>query len=349
MKTNAIVRIVVWSLVLVILVGVLGAFVSHRAISRLHRASAEEAATVPVPLETTAEETPVQILPNEETLTLSADSVREIDIEWVSGDILILTADTQEITISESDVSDSRYSMVWHAKGDTLEIRFCEEALDMGFGVNFGSNVVKDLYIEVPKDWAGRSIEIDAAAANVEMHGITVQEMDFDGADGTCDFQNCHISDLDIDTASGDVYFAGTLNALDFDAASASFTGDLQNTPSRIDMDSMDGSLDIALPEDCGFTLTMDGMSKHLSSGFEGTSMKNGSHVYGDGRCLIDVDGMRCDVTIRKLDTIRTPAAPTEEEMPEMCTDPDCTVPEEHYHRTVTETITREAFADDEA
>ena len=28
------------------------------------------------------------------------------------------------------------------------------------------------------------------------------------------------------------------------------------------------------------------------------------SHVYGDGRCRIDVDGLNCNVTIRKLDTI---------------------------------------------
>ena len=50
--------------------------------------------------------------------------------------------------------------------------------------------------------------------------------------------------------------------------------------------------------------LTMDGMGKRLSSDFNGTSMKNGAHVYGDGRCLINVDGMNCKVDIRKLETI---------------------------------------------
>ena len=43
--------------------------------------------------------------------------------------------------------------------------------------------------------------------------------MDLDGADGTCDFQNCHISDLDIDTADGDIYYAGTTDDEDFDNA----------------------------------------------------------------------------------------------------------------------------------
>ncbi|MBQ7130753.1 MAG: DUF4097 family beta strand repeat protein [Oscillospiraceae bacterium] len=346
MKTNAIVRIIIWSLVLALLVGVLVSFVSHRTFSLLRRAPTAEATHIPVPLETTVEETPVQVLPNEETLTIPADTIREIEIEWVAGDILILTKDTKDISISESDVSDIKYSMIWNTKGDKLEILFCEEALNIGFGITLGNNISKDLYIEVPQDWVCNSLEIDAASATLEVHNLTIREMDFDGASGTCDFQNCHISDLDIDTASGDVYYAGTLNTLDFDAASASFIADFQNVPSRIDMDGMSGNLDIALPGDCGFTLSMDGMSSRFSSAFYGTTMKNNSHVYGDGRCRIDVDGMSCDVNIRKLETIVVDSTSPTEEPPEVCTDPDCTVPEEHYHRTITEVIPTEAPAE---
>lgn len=308
MKSNAIVRIIIWSIVLVTLVVVLAAFIADEVY--LSNYTHDETAVL-VPLATT----PGQILPNEETLTLPADTIRDIEIEWVSGDIVILAADVDAISISESDVTDEQYSMIFQTTGEKLEIQFCEEGLMPGLGIRFTGDLNKDLYIEVPRDWEGRSIEIDAASANLEMHNITVKEMDFDGASGTGDFQNCHISDLDIDTASGDVYYQGTLDALDFDAASASFIGELQNTPSRIDMDSMSGKLDIALPEDCGFTLTMDGMSSSLASDFYGTSIKNGSHVYGDGRCRINVDGMDCDVTIRKLETyfIDPTIDPTEE------------------------------------
>ena len=169
----------------------------------------------------------------------------------------------------------------------------------------------------------------------------TLRELDIDGASGTCDFQNCTIGTLDIDAASGSIYYLGSMNRLDLDGASATFIADLQNTPDRIDMDSMDGKLDIALPEDCGFTVTMEGLNTSLNSDFYGTEMKNKSHVYGDGRCRINVDGMTCDVTIRKLDTIYVPAAtaetaptvdPTVESIPP-CTGPNCgdpTCPEHH-------------------
>lgn len=338
MRSNAIIRIIIWSLVLVMLVGILVVFICPWLVRDTfldNRPPAETA--IPVPLATT----PGQFLPNNETLTLPADTIREIEINWVAGDIVIMATDVEEITISESDVTDEQYAMVFQTRGEELEIQFCEKRLMSGVGISFAGDLSKDLHIEVPKNWVGRSIEIDAASANVEMYDIALNELDLDGASGTCDFQNCTIDKLDIDTASGDIYYLGVLDSLDLDGASASFTGDLQNTPSRIDVDGMSGKLDIALPEDCGYSLTMDGLSSSFRSDFQGTEMKNKSHVYGDGRCRINVDGMRCDVTIRKLDTIYVPAAttetdptvdPTVESVPP-CTGPNCgdpTCPEHH-------------------
>lgn len=343
MKSNAIVRIIIWSTVILLLSGILIWMLGVRFDifpDILYHSSSGERWSEAVPVATEFVVTPVQPLPNEEKLAFPSE-INEVDIDWAAGDIVIMGKDVDKITVSESDVSDERYSLQYQVRGNKLEIIFCEERLMAGFGISFGADLRKDLYIEVPKNWVGRSIEIDAASANVEMYDITLQKMDFDGASGTCDFQNCQISDLDIDTASGDVYFSGTLDSLDFDAASASFTGDLQNTPSRIDMDSMSGKLDIALPEDCGYSLTMDDLSSSFRSDFQDTEMKHKSHVYGDGRCRINVDGMRCDVTIRKLDTIYVPAAtaetdptvdPTVESVPP-CTGPNCgdpTCPEHH-------------------
>ena len=325
MKSSAITRIVIWSIVLVMLAGILVAFICPwLIIDPLFYDDPPAETAIPVPLETTAEATPIQVLPNEEKLVTAADNVQEIEINWVAGDIIIMETDVDEITISESDVTDKKYSMVWHSNGRKLKLAFCEDHLLDGFGISFSADLSKDLYIEVPKGWEGHSIEIDAASANVEMHNITLKELDIDGASGTCDLQNCNIGDLDIDAASGSIYYSGILDSLDLDGASASFTADLQNTPSRIDMDSMSGSLDIALPEDCGYTLTMDGLSSTFRSDFHGTEMKNKSHIYGDGRCRIDVDGMSCEVTIQKL-------VPSEASDP-ACTFPSCTEAGEHAH-----------------
>lgn len=300
MKSNAIIRIVIWSIVLIALVSIF-VFMLFPWLLRnsvLHDTPPTEN-TIPL----SAATSPGQFLTGGETLTFPADSIREIEIEWRTGDLIFLVSDENVITVSESDVEDPEYAMVIHTDDHKLEIAYCEESLNCGLDIA-GKIPKKDLYIHVPKDWVCDSLEIDVASASLEIHDWTIREMDFDGASGTGDFQNCHISDLDIDTASGDVYYAGTLESLDFDAASASFIADFRNTPSRIDMDGMSGCLDIALPEDCGFTLNMNSTRGRFVSDFQSTARKNNSQVYGDGRCLIHVDGMRCDVTIRKLDAV---------------------------------------------
>ena len=291
MKTNAIIRMIIWSLALVILLGILMAGLSWDAISTI---------LLPGRQETSADSG--QALPNEEVLQISGDTIREIEIEWVAGDIIIQPADIQEIKVSESAVTDEKETLVWSVKGETLEIFFCKDRSFTMVGINSKDYVSKDLYISVPQDWECDLLKIETASANLEVSNLTIREMDFDGARGTCDFNDCNVKDLDIDTASGDITFSGTLETLDFDAASASFIGQFRNTPHRIDMDGMSGNLDIALPENCGFTVSMDGMSSSFRSDFQGTENRNDVHVYGDGRCSIQVDGMSCDVTIRKLE-----------------------------------------------
>lgn len=232
-------------------------------------------------------------------IALDAGKVQNLEIEWVAGSILIQPIDTDQILFSEDGVSDDRYSMVWKQRGDSLSISFCDDAImDFGFGISMGAELSKDLTIYVPLDWSCNSLEIEAASATVEVNDLTIQNVEFDGASGTCEFENCQVDKIDLDTASGDIRFIGSLNILDCDAASASVYAVLDNIPTRMDLDSMSGDLDITLPEDAGFTVTMDGLSNDFRSDFE-TTIKNNNHVHGDGSCRINVDAMSGDVTIR--------------------------------------------------
>ena len=153
--------------------------------------------------------------------------------------------------------------------------------------------------MEVPIDWHCDSLEIDAAAASLEVTGLNAEEVEFDGASGRCVFDNCSVEKLDLDTASGDVHFSGSLNQLDCDSASANILLELDNVPRSIDLDTASGDLEVILPADAGFTVTLDAMSSEFQSDFD-TVSRNGSYVAGNGRCRIDVDAMSGDVTVRK-------------------------------------------------
>lgn len=231
--------------------------------------------------------------------TFPASSIRELEIEWASGDILIQPHDTDQIIVKEDGVTEEKYAMVLRWEEDTLEIRYCNEILGRGFGISFGKELNKDLTIYVPRDWICDSLDIDAASATVEVNDLTIREVDFDGASGTCEFENCTVEEIDIDTASGDIRFIGSLNMLNCDAASASVYAVLTNVPRRLSMDMMSGNLELTLPKEAGFTLHMDAMSGDFSSQFQ-TKMVNGNQVTGDGACRINISALSGDVSIHK-------------------------------------------------
>lgn len=293
MKNNAITRIIVWSIVIILLVGIL--FVGIFGIGRNSSQRYEHTPTEPLVSETRPAEYDG---PRAERDTFSPSEVWEIEIEWVAGDILIQTHDTDSIEIREDGNFDTKYSMVYSCYDGELNIKFCEDSVAKYFGVNTRSDLTKDLTIYVPRNWKCKSLELDVASAKVEVNDMVIDEVDFDGASGTCEFENCTVGEIDIDTASGDIRFIGQLDILDCDAASASVYAVLNNTPSRLAMDSLSGDLDISLPTDAGFTLSLDAMSSDFTSDFH-TTMQNGNYVCGDGRCRINVDAMSGDVIIR--------------------------------------------------
>ena len=189
--------------------------------------------------------------------------------------------------------------MVWKVRDGKLAIQYAEnKKFSLGIGIQL-DEIIKDLIIEVPTDWQCDSLEVTAATASLEVSNLTIREMEFDGASGICVFDNCNVEKLDLDTASGDVRFTGSLQQMDCDAASADIVLELTNVPRSLDMDTASGDLDVTLPADAGFTVTLDAMSSDFESDFETTS-RNGSHVAGNGRCRIDVDAMSGDVIIRK-------------------------------------------------
>lgn len=301
MKVNAIIRIIIWSIVIVLL---LGSLVSVMAfwLYRSDTPTIIENIAVDHGELTIEEMEPAATvyIDRESDIMFDPTEVKEIEITWAAGSILIMPYDVAQIEVSESDVSDPKYAMECYLKSNKLIINFSEESkFNFGFGVAINDNLSKDLTILVPREWELDKLEIDAASAKVEVCDMTIRDVEFDTASGVCEFENCTVDTLDIDTASGDVTFVGSLNILDCDAASANIAAILSNTPNRMDLDTMSGNLDITLPADCGFTVSNDGLNSDFESDFP-TTTKNRNHVYGDGRCRIDVDAMSGDVIIRK-------------------------------------------------
>lgn len=280
MKTNAIIRIILFSLGIFILSFILliglgvwnyGFLTDSVEVSHSAQVSEMEAASVDPAV------------------------IQNIKIQWAAGNITIQPSDqVNEIQIAESEAPE-KDRMVCKVSGSTLTIQFCKSNQKI---ISFGTDInAKDLVITVPSDWVCKNLEIEVAAADVEIANMTIGEIDFDGASGQCSLNNCTVENLDVDAASGDLYFTGALDTLDFDGASADCTLVLINCPSHIGLDGMSGELDITLPSDCGFTVSTEGLSTSFSTDFA-TTARNGAHHYGDGACSIEIQALSGNVRI---------------------------------------------------
>ena len=136
MKRNAIVRIIIFSLIIVMLLGIL-------------------LVGLGVGLYTfrTDTQSDAYILGGGE---VPAREIREIEIEWTSGDITIQTADIDTITFQEIGSEDSD-PMVYRQNGDKLIIgKFCQIAAGVEFvmnGANHQMNAVSTFPFYTLEGW----------------------------------------------------------------------------------------------------------------------------------------------------------------------------------------------------
>lgn len=276
MRNNAIIRIIIFSIVIVILLGILLAGLGFGALMTHLNAEKTDYSTARAP-----------------TVLFPLEEVRNIQIDWAAGNIEIIAGDVDSIQVTESGSFSEQEAMAYKQAGETLYIRFKKET------VTFDTFSVahKDLTVTVPRDWVCQKLTLDVASANITVDTLTASYVNLNTASSDSVFKACHITDLDVNTASGSVEYQGILNTLDCDAASGRFTGVFDNTPSAINMDSASGDLDITLPRDSGFRVEMDALSGRFTTDFPVTT-RGDSYIHGDCACEIEYDGVSGNVMV---------------------------------------------------
>ena len=272
MKSSAIIRIVLYSILILVLLSVLTAGIGFRIYSFHSFTTSGEYSSVE----------------NGEPVNVSAD-IQKLNIHWASGSVKIQPADIDTIQFQESGSFSEDGQMVWKQSGDTLDVYYSKPELKSGLLASSS----KKLTVLVPRQWYCDELSLDVASADILVENLSANEVDIDSASGECEFIDCSVSELDIDTASGRIQYSGTLDAL------ASFTGKFENTPDSIRMDSASGNLNITLPDNSGFRVEMDSLSGKLHTDFNGTYDRD-VFVCGDGHCNIRYNGASGSVGINK-------------------------------------------------
>lgn len=299
MKNNAVIRIVLFSVIAVLLIGLLicGILFSRVPFRYFHNHTDSYVHDWDEDRDWD-DDWDEQIVGGSVSSTGSVAStqVSELEIQWVAGSITIVPGDTEQIEFSETP--DAKHPMVWKQVGNKLVLRFCEHRNHVNFDFQF-NDYSKDLVVTVPRSWAPREVQIDSVSANVDVSDLTVTEVDVNSVSGVTKLSNCVVEDCSVETVSGNVEFSGSLGELECNAVSADCTIVSDRIPREISMESVSGDIDLTLPENAGFTVKLDSASGDFNSDFAVTKQGK-TYSYGDGSCKIDLEGVSGDVTVRK-------------------------------------------------
>lgn len=238
MKTNAIVRIVLYSLLALMLTGVLLAGLLTNFVVDISSGT-----EVVVDFEA----------------SVDAASVQHLQIDWASGNVVVKAEDVDRIILRETADSVIKKPMTYRLENGTLELNHSNQ---MVFGPFFKPQE-KNLVVIVPRNWECRELELDGAGLEVSINEMNIRELSIDGA-GVALSASGSIQKLSIDGAGCEIALncADRPKRIEMDGAGCVLSLTLpEGCGFTLDMDGLGCALDTDLPyrKQDGIYLSGDG------------------------------------------------------------------------------------------
>lgn len=288
MKTSAVIRIVIWSLVAVILTGALVAGIALRGFwSGLGNFSIGFSGNV-----------------YSGDYNIGGGSVTErinaVSVDWISGKIDISVYDGDTVEINETEVEDEDYKLRYRVENGKLTVH----SEKSGFSFGIISRPKKELTIKIPRAYAEnlKEIKISSTSADINLNGLTVSESaEIDTVSGRVTAENLTAASLECDTVSGDIKASGAIERFDLDSTSGAAQITTSVPLKKLETDTVSGDVTVTLPEDSGFTLEFDTVSGDLNCELP-MANKNGKHICNDGSAEFEADSTSGDFTVKMLE-----------------------------------------------
>ncbi|MBQ8950865.1 MAG: DUF4097 family beta strand repeat protein [Eubacterium sp.] len=246
-----------------------------------------------------------------------SDEIDTIDIDYISGDVKLVKADTDVITIEETagkKLNDKLKVHTW-VDGKTLHIKFCES----GKGLNL-NNLDKKLVVTVPDDVDYDKIIFDMSSGDVDVD-CSAKKFDFDASSGNINLTQTGNSDeILADTSSGSISVdaesiekfvanassgditvnAESIKTIHTDTSSGDNEFRLETVPETADIEASSGQVKLYLPENADITAEIDTASGNVSYDLP-FEKKEDTYKCGKGTSKFRVDTSSGNVTLNKL------------------------------------------------
>ena len=226
-----------------------------------------------------------------------ADKITELTVEWVSGNITVVPAEGDVITVTEDyDGKDDSLRLRWRVEDGELTVRFRKSSI-------IGKvDVTKNLTVAIPASMleAMGEVDISLVSGNVTYTG-NADELSLEAVDGDLTVAG-NIGDLEVSAVDGDVVFRGGVRRGRMECVDADVTMYL-DMATDLNFDQMNGDVTLYLSEEItGFDAELDSLGGEIrTEGFTDVSGKDGySARWGDGSLRIRMDGLYNKLEVKK-------------------------------------------------
>lgn len=221
---------------------------------------------------------------SEFTLT---DEVKEIEVNWINGDITVVQGLTTSISVKEENYED--HPLYYFLDGTTLKVQYVEH----GTKNSEINSLEKDLTIVIPTTLPDIEIDmingecnfalqtlcndvtVDLINGNINIGSISADEIELDTVNGNVNIQSISATSLLINKVNGNSNIKNIVKAI------------------SIDIDSVNGIDTIHVPESLGYKVDYDSIGTF-------TSDYDNSKTYGDKLVDIEYDGANGVLNIKK-------------------------------------------------
>lgn len=300
MKQNALIRILVWTFVMVVLIAALAMGVGGFSFASI-------GSTINTGFSTSFQyDDPSSYIAGD--ASVSASQIRQLDVSWVAGGVDIEVYDGTKITFTESASRqlESHEVLRYRVKGDKLTIQYCESTR-----LSFNNMPEKRLTVRIPATIALQSLGIENVSSDITVDGggLTINQVDIETVNGQVTVDNIIGKELQVETVNGTVTIHGAFSEVDAEGVNGRQTFALAGDLKRLDVESITGSIDVLLPESIGFTARLDTVTGSLASDYAQVSGRYEAK-HGDGKATLDFETVGGSVTIHADNALTVPSAP---------------------------------------
>lgn len=185
--------------------------------------------------------------------TIPMDGIENVDIDLFASNVTINSVDDSDLTIVCKGSSTVVDKTTIEVNGDTLNIK--ENGVGSNFGFNFNFDLIntsntRELIINIPKDF-NKDLKLTCGAGNVNLNGITTNELTIDGGAGNLYIKDLVFNELSLTQGVGntDVDLKSKSGDMDIHGGVGNLTLKLEDVGGDLDYDGGVGNTIIYLPD----------------------------------------------------------------------------------------------------